>query len=347
MRFGILGPFVVADDGGRELALGGPKQRAVLAILLVHAGQPVSVDRLIDELWGEDAPAAALKTIQVYVSNLRKVLDKGTLLTRGGGYVLEIGPDDIDAARFQTLHARGRDALRAGDPQSAAKRLREALAMWRGPALSDFVYERFAEGEIARLEDARLAALEDHVDAELALGEHAVLVAELEALVREHPVRERLCGQLMLALYRSGRQADALDVYRRARELLGEQLGLRPGAALRELQLGILNQDDSLDSPTPPAPNAAVAGSERGENAPALAPGRLPARALRVFGRERELRELQALLGDPEVALLTLAGPGGSGKTTLALEAARRAEASFSHGLAVAWLGLRRVAGCA
>jgi len=168
MRFGILGPLVVADARGRELALGGPKQRAVLAILLVYAPQPVSVDRMIEELWGEHAPATAAKTIQVYVSNLRKALGEGMLLRRGAGYALEIDRDAVDAGRFQALHSRGRDALRAGDPQAAAERFREALALWRGSTLCDFEYDQFAQGEIARLEEARLATLEDRVDAELA-----------------------------------------------------------------------------------------------------------------------------------------------------------------------------------
>ena len=337
MRFGILGPLVVADARGRELALGGPKQRAVLAILLVYAPQPVSVDRMIEELWGEHAPATAAKTIQVYVSNLRKALGEGMLLRRGAGYALEIDRDAVDAGRFQALHSRGRDALRAGDPQAAADRFREALALWRGSTLCDFEYDQFAQGEIARLEEARLATLEDRVDAELALGEHAALVAELEALVREHPVRERLWGQLMLALYRAGRQADALDAYRRARELLSDQLGLEPGAPLKDLELAILNQDDSLTARQAGAGSVATL-SDRGEERAGPAAGRLPLRGPGALGRERELSDLHALLCDPGVVLLTLTGAGGSGKTTLGLEAARRAEASFSDGVTVVWL---------
>ena len=229
MRFGILGPFEVIDDHGRVVALGGPKQRAVLAILLLHAGEVVSSERLIDELWGERAPASAAKTLQVYVSKLRKALGDGVLVTRGGGYVLQSDRGEVDVDRFQALLVAGRRALQTGDPRGAGESLREALGLWRGPPLSDFAYEPFAQGEIARLEEARVAALEDRIDAELALGEDAGLIGELEALVREHPLRERLCGQLMLALYRSGRQAEALDAYQRAREQLTGELGLEPG----------------------------------------------------------------------------------------------------------------------
>ena len=214
MRFGVLGPFEVVDDHGRALALGGFKQRAVLAILLVHANEVVSTERLIDELWGERPPGSAAKTVQVYVSNLRKALGDGVVVTRGRGYLLRTEQGEVDADRFRALLSEGRGRLSAGDPRRAGAVLREALGLWRGPPLAEFACESFAKGEIARLEEARLAALEDRIEADLALGEHAVLVGELQALAREHPLRERLCGQLMLALYRAGRQSDALAVYR-------------------------------------------------------------------------------------------------------------------------------------
>jgi DNA-binding SARP family transcriptional activator len=188
MRFGILGPFEVADDQGRELALGGPKQRAVLAILLLHAGEVVLSDRLIEELWGERAPATGAKTLRVYVSNLRKALGAGVLVTRGGGYVLDVADAEVDADRFQMAAAEGGRALRAGNPHAAAERLREALRLWRGPPLAEFTYEPFAQGEIARLEELRLAAVADRVDADLAIGDRGGLVGELEAFVREHPL---------------------------------------------------------------------------------------------------------------------------------------------------------------
>jgi len=234
MRFGILGPFEVVDDQGRGVPLGGRKQRAVLAILLLHAGEVLSSERLIDELWGERPPATAAKTVQVYVSNLRRALGAGLVVTRAGGYVVDPDRSHVDVLRFEALVAEGRRALHAGAPAQAAQHLRDALGLWRGQPLADFAFEPFAQGEVARLEEARLAAVEDRIDADLALGEHAALVGEVEALVRRHPLQERLRGQLMLALYRTGRQADALAVYRELSGLLRDELGLEPstGAAL-------------------------------------------------------------------------------------------------------------------
>ena len=182
MHFGILGPFEVADDQGRELALGGRKQRAVLAILVLHSGEVVSSDRLIDELWGEHAPATAAKTIQVYVSNLRKALGGGVLVTRRGGYTLVREGVEVDVDHFESLAGAGRRALQEGDPREAADSLRAALGLWRGAPLSDYRYEPFAQDEIARLEEVRAVALEDRIDADLALGEHRALVGELEFL---------------------------------------------------------------------------------------------------------------------------------------------------------------------
>jgi DNA-binding SARP family transcriptional activator/ABC-type branched-subunit amino acid transport system substrate-binding protein/streptogramin lyase len=252
VEFRILGPFEVVE-GDRRLALGGPKQRAVLAILLLHRGEVVSTDRLIDELWGERPPATAAKTVQVYVSNLRKALGNGLLATQGHGYLLRTSPGQLDLDRFDMLVDEGRQALRDGNARDGSDRFREALRLWRGRALEDFAYEGFAQSASARLEEQRLAALEDRIDADLALGEHSVLVAELESLVREHPLRERLHLHLMLALYRSGRQAEALEHYQSARRSLIDRLGIEPGPALRELERSILDQDPSLRPPPRPA----------------------------------------------------------------------------------------------
>jgi YVTN family beta-propeller protein len=239
LEFRILGPFEVVD-ADRPLSLGGPRQRALLAILLLHRGHVVSSDRLIDELWGERAPATAAKTLQGYVSHLRKALGDGVLLTRGGGYTLLA--ERVDADRFEALveEARGADARRARELLGAA------LALWRGDPLGDLAYEPFAATETARLEEARLGALEDRLDADLALGRHRAVAAELEALVAEHPSRERLLAQLMLALYRSGRQADALEAYRRGRRALHDELGLEPAPELRALEQRILTHDPGL-----------------------------------------------------------------------------------------------------
>jgi DNA-binding SARP family transcriptional activator/ABC-type branched-subunit amino acid transport system substrate-binding protein len=251
VEFRMLGPLEVVE-GDRRRPLGGPKQRAVLAILLLHRGEVVSTDRLIDELWGERPPSKATKTVQVYVSNLRKALGNGQLVTEGGGYLLRTATGQLDLDRFEALVAEGRQALREGKAQIGRDRLRQALALWRGRPLEDFAYQGFAQSAIAQLEEQRLAALVDRIDADLVLGEHAALLPELESLVREHPLRERIHGQLMLALYRSGRQADALEQYHAARRMLIDQLGIEPGPGLRELERSILAQDPALEPPRRP-----------------------------------------------------------------------------------------------
>jgi DNA-binding SARP family transcriptional activator len=247
LDFRILGPFQVID--GQPLSLGGPRQRAVLALLLLHRGEAISSDRMIDELWGEHPPPTVGKAIHVYVSNLRKVVGEGVLLTRDGGYQLEVQPDQVDAHRFDDLVFRGREALERGYPLVARHRLRDALTLWRGRPLSDFSYHQFAQPEIARLEESRLAALEDRIQADLAVGGHFALVPELETHVRSHPGRERLWGQLMVSLYRSGRQADALERYRRARRILIDEFAIEPGRELKEIERAILTQDPTLDAP--------------------------------------------------------------------------------------------------
>jgi DNA-binding SARP family transcriptional activator len=240
----LLGPIEVVR-AGTSIALGGPKPRALLAALALEPGRVVSVDRLVEALWPGEPPETAAHAVQVYVSQLRKALGP-VIATRPPGYELELAPDRVDVDRFTRLAQEGRAALAGEDPVAAEGALREALALWRGPALADFLYEPFAQNEIARLEDLRTVALEERIAADLALGRHAELVSELEALVQAQPLRERPRAQLMLALYRSGRQADALAAYRAARETLVEELGIDPGPELRELEAAILRQDDSL-----------------------------------------------------------------------------------------------------
>ncbi|MGH3016433.1 MAG: AfsR/SARP family transcriptional regulator, partial [Gaiellaceae bacterium] len=227
------------------MPLGGPKPRALLASLALEAGRVVSVDRLVEALWPGDPPETAAHAVQVYVSQLRKALGP-VLTTRAPGYELELAPEHIDVHRFVRLAQEGRAALTGGDPVAAEGAMRLALALWRGPALADFVYEPFAQNEIARLEELRTVVLEERIDADLALGRHAELVSELEALVQAQPLREGPRAQLMLALYRSGRQADALAAYRAARQTLVDELGIDPGPELRELEAAILRQDESL-----------------------------------------------------------------------------------------------------
>jgi DNA-binding SARP family transcriptional activator len=264
LKFRILGPVAVVSDG-RIVALGSLKQRALLAILLLHVNEVVSRDRLIEDLWGEQAPATAAASLHTYVSQLRKVLEAGNdtapklLLTRAPGYVLEADPDQVDLKRFELLARRGKSELVADDANAAASTLAEALALWCGPPLHEFGSAPFALAESLRLQELRISVLEDRIDADLALGRHDHLVGELDTLATEHPYRERLCGQLMLALYRSGRQAEALEAYRKTRRRLAEELGIEPGPALQELEQAILRHQPTLTTETPPP----VAAPER------------------------------------------------------------------------------------
>jgi DNA-binding SARP family transcriptional activator len=249
LQFRILGPLEVCAAGA-PLPLAGASQRALLALLLLNANEVVSSDRLLDELWGEALPGSGATALQVRVSQLRKALGQAAvrLETRPPGYMLRVEPEELDLDRFSQLVEDADGA----EPAVAAERLREALALWRGAALADFAYESFALAAIMRLDELRLAALERRIDADLALGRHAELVGELEGLVAEHPLREGLRGQLMLALYRSGRQAEALEAYRATRRALVEGLGLEPCPALQSIERAILRHDPELDLPGPP-----------------------------------------------------------------------------------------------
>ena len=246
MEFRLLGPLEVLHDGA-EVPIRGARQRELLALLLLHAGQVVSSDRLMDALWGESQPAAGATALRVRVSQLRKALGPGggRLLTRAPGYALVVEGGELDLQRFERALDRAAAAL-ADDPAAAVDHADTALSLWRGAPLADIAYSSYAQAAIARLEELRAAALELRVEAELALGRHAQVVRELQQLVAEHPLRERLWGQLMLALYRDGRQADALAAYRAARERLVEEIGIEPGPALRALESAILAQDASL-----------------------------------------------------------------------------------------------------
>lgn len=318
-QFQILGPFRVLDADGREIALGGEKPSALLAMLALRPNELVPADRLIDDLWDGQPPATAAKTLQVHISRLRRALPGETIATTRGGYVLNAEPDQIDALRFESLVSDGSAALAEGAHARASARLRSALALWRGDALADFAYSSFAQDEIARLEGLRTVARESAVEAELALGRHAELVPEIKALLKRHPLSEHLHAQLMLALYRSGRQAEALGVYRAARRVLVDQLGIEPSEELRELERRILEQDRELTAPAPkPRPSRDADTSLRGF----------------LVGYEHELGALEDLLEQALIRrgrLALIAGEPGVGKTRLADELGAVAGARGAH----------------
>jgi predicted ATPase/DNA-binding SARP family transcriptional activator len=257
MRVRILGPFHL-DDGSRRITIGGARQRAVLAGLLLHANEVVPSEQLLVDLWGEDAPPGTANALQAAVSRLRRLLPPGRLITTGPGYMLRLFPAELDAAQFEQLVFEGRDALAAGAAAQAVQLLDQAMSLWRGPPLADFRYEPFAQAEIARLEELQLACLEERNEAHLVLGSAGALTADLGRMVTEHPLRERLRGQFMLALYRSGRQTEALETYREFRTVLREELGLEPSSALRKLEAAILRHDPVL-APGPPTSGAPLA----------------------------------------------------------------------------------------
>lgn len=322
MHIGLLGELEVLDDEGNEVAVAGAKLRALLAVLALHVGRVVSAEHLVEALWGEDPPLAVRNGLQGLVSKLRRALGSSDLVVmRGDGYALDLPPEAIDVGQFERSAAEGRAMVAAGEPGRAVDQLAEAEALWRGDPLADFVYEDFATAAITRLSESRLAVLEERLDLEVQLGRHQRAIGQLEELVATHPLREGFRGQLMLSLYRAGRQADALRIFQEGRQLLGEQLGLEPGPELRRLESAILTQDPSLTLTG--APTTATGGVV------ATHPG-IPEALTPLIGRDTELRDVRRLLAGQR--FVTLVGPGGVGKTRLALEVGRAAAEGLRSG---------------
>src|SRR2546423_1508963 len=294
MEFRILGPLEVVEDGN-PVALGTLKERLVLGVLLLHANEFVSRERLIDDLWGDAPPPTARKAVNVYLSQLRKALTRGGIdpITTGpGAYRLDVDVEDVDAGRMQILVASARELAATGELENAAERFREALSLWRGPTLAGLLLESRGRDEVAQLDEFRVATLMDRIDCDLALGRQEQVLGELDVLVREHPLRERLRAQQMLALYRAGRQADALDAYAEARGSLVDELGIEPSPALQRLQQAILRHDASLEAP---AGTAAGNGGAPAEAAPPPTPAARP--EVRRLRRLRPRRWQLALAG--------------------------------------------------
>jgi DNA-binding SARP family transcriptional activator len=337
VEFGILGPLQVVA-GERPVVLGAAKLRATLAVLLVHANQFTSLDRLVDELWEDRPPSSAAKLVPQYVSQLRRSLRPdwdhrrraGPLLeTRPRGYLLHVESDALDADRFRAMVERSRRLVRSNAGQAAAEGLRQALGLWRGVALADVPRTPSVAAAAVQLEELRIAAVEDRIEAELTVGRHTELVCELSALVSRHPLQERLRGQLMLALYRSGRQAEALQAYQAARQVLLEELGIEPGRGLRQLQQAILTGDPALEPASDRVRAAAATPSAQ------VPPAQLPADVADFTGRGRHLRQLHQLLAASQhttaVSISAIVG-AGTGKTALAVHWAHQVRHRFWDG---------------
>lgn len=318
-EFQVLGPIQVLEDG-EPIDIGGPKPRTLVALLTARAGQTVSSDTLIDGLWGESVPDAAVNTLQSYVSRLRKALGQSTIVSTGTGYQLDVADTAIDALRFESLVADARAVLQTDAAKSAAL-LDEALGLWRGHPFQDAAADNELRPEVTRLEELRLQATEDGIEAALALGRHEAVIGDIEAQLIDHPWRERLWGQLMTALYRSGRQGEALRAFQRAQRVLGDDLGIEPSPELRRLEEQILLQDTGLllEDERPPPPH------------------NLPARVSSFIGREAELEAVRQSLVDSRLATIT--GVGGVGKTSLAIESARSETVGFPDGVWLVELG--------
>src|SRR5512132_1260874 len=328
VRIGILGPLEVKVAAGDPVEVVGPRLRALLLRLALDPDRVVSTGQLVDAVWDADPPAGAANALQSLVSRLRRLLPD-VVESHPAGYRLALDPDAVDAVRFETLAKAGRDDLRR-DPWQAGSTLREALGLWRGPALADAAAAGFAGPVIARLEELRLGALEDRIEADLAAGGDEMLVAELEELVAAHPLRERLGGQLMRALSLAGRQADALAAYQRLRRRLVEDLGIDPSEELQAIHLGVLRGETAR----PPEP---AADRRPREPAPAVPRTNLRAQITSFLGRADDLARITGMLGGAR--LVTLTGPGGAGKTRLAGEAAARMLGRMPDGVWMVELG--------
>ena len=310
----LLGALDVLDDAGSPIEIRGVKLRTLLALLALRVGEVVPTNRIIEDLWGEQELQDPLNAVQVVVSKLRRALQAGrddgavTIATSTAGYSLDLEPEAVDAIRFERLSALGRRLLAEGDAEAAARVFEEGLALWRGPALADVADDDFERGDRTRLDELRLMTIEQRIEAELALGRHDTAIADLERLTTEHPLREHLRVLQMLALYRAGRQADALRAFQAARSFLGDELGLDPGPELQELEGAILRQDPSLD-----APGTAIESRSR---------SKIPVPISSFIGRTEELETVVAAVTSHR--LVTIVGPGGAGKTRLAVEVARR-----------------------